>query len=103
MPIYRKGEGQMDDSGGHEGLKKAALDQRIAREQERRDIGDTAQDTRDWERGITTARFITDVRSTPLSEMGPKELGPVSGAELKKYAAQKSQKKRDKANNMKRR
>jgi hypothetical protein len=83
MPTYIKGQGQLDANGRHLGLASRAVEQRIERESERRDIGDTAQDTRDYERGITTARHMVDMgHSVPLREYTKNELGPVSGTEI---------------------
>jgi hypothetical protein len=102
--IYRKGEGQMNDEGKHTGLINKAVEQRIARESERRDIGTAAQNTRDYERGITTARYLTDLgHSADLNELSPKELGPVSGSEMATYKAKKSAASRTTAREMKRR
>lgn len=77
--VYRKGEDQS-------GLASRAVEQRVGREQERRDIGDVAQDTRDYNRGITTARYMAEQgNSMPIREYTHNELGPVSGAELVKH------------------
>ena len=77
--VFRKGD---SDSA----LASRAAEQRTQREQERRDIGDVAQDTRDYNRGITTARHMAELgHSAPIREYAKDELGPVSGAELVKH------------------
>ena len=77
--IFRKGDSDLP-------LASRATEQRIQRESERRDIGDVAQDTRDYNRGITTARYMAEQgNNMPLREYTGSELGPVSGAELKKH------------------
>jgi len=88
--VYLKGEDQT-------GLAVRAVEQRIERESERRDIGDTAQGVRDYSSGITTARHMVDMgNSVPLRDYTQTELGPVSGTELAnaKYRKQQSKKKR---------
>ena len=94
----------MNDEGKHSGLASRAVEQRIERETERRNIGSEAQATRDYESGITTARYLTDLgHSADLDELSPKELGPVSGSEMATYKAKKSDAKRTTAREMKRR
>lgn len=77
--IFRKGD---DDTA----LRARGVEQRTQRETERRTIGDTAQETRDYNRGITTARYMAEQgNSMPIREYTSSELGPVSGAELVKH------------------
>jgi hypothetical protein len=86
--IYRKGEDQT-------GLATRAVEQRIERESERRDIGDTAQGVRDYNTGITTARHIVDMgNSVPLRDYTKTELGPVSGTEIANAKDRKRQTKK---------
>lgn len=82
--IYRKGEDQT-------GLKTRAVEQRIARETERREIGDTAQGVRDYNRGITGARNAVDIGVTvkDMYDNPSTWAGPVSGSELAKAKAKK--------------
>jgi hypothetical protein len=86
--VYRKGEDQT-------GLASRAVEQRVERESERRNIGDTAQGVRDYNNGITTARHIVDMgNSVPLRDYTKTELGPVSGTELSNAKDRKLQSKK---------
>jgi hypothetical protein len=92
--------------GGDEpGLRTHALEQQTAREDERRDIGDTAQGVRDYNRGITGARNAIDMGITVEDAERKPNLygGPVSGAELAKAKARKSNAKRTSEKEKKRR
>jgi hypothetical protein len=96
--IFRKG-------GDESGLRTHALEQQTAREDERRDIGDTAQGVRDYDRGITGARNAVSMGITVEdAETSPKLYGgPVSGAELSKAKDKKQRAKKTSQKEKKRR
>lgn len=103
MPIYRKGEGQLDSDGRHTELRNAAVQQRIAEfsadrgsaaERFERDIESGKQGARNVVSGVTVAE------ATEYPEMFG---GPVSGSAMARLKDIKAEKKRTAAREMKRR
>lgn len=99
MPIYRKGEGQ------HEGLKKAALDQRITEMDTDRKLSPAQSLDRDIASGKQGAKDVVNLKMT-AKDMGDRSdalKGPVSGSEMAKIKARNSQKRIDNDKDKKRR
>jgi hypothetical protein len=103
MPIYRKGEGQLDPDGRHTELRNAALQQRIAEVgANRNNMGEQLK--RDTASGLEGARNV--MRNTDIQNMidYPETFGgPVSGSHLARLKDMEVEKKRTKAKEMKRR
>lgn len=103
MPIYRKGEGQLDADGRHTELRNAAVHQRIAEFDASRgsaakvyeqDIASGLEGARNVVRGVTVAEATEYPRSFG---------GPVSGSHLARLKDQESAKRRTDAKEKKRR
>jgi hypothetical protein len=105
MPIYRKGEGQMEDSGVHTGLRNRALEQSIGEMDITRKMTSSEKFEREQANGVGGAKNAVNLGTT-ISEAteNPDSLGgPVSGAALAKLKAKKSEAKRTEAKEKKRR
>jgi hypothetical protein len=103
MPIYRKGEGQMDDDGRHTGLRNAAVKQRIEEFSANRGSA-SERFNRDIESGMQGARnVVSGVTVAEATEFPDTLGGPVSGSALARLKDIKAEKKRTAAREMKRR
>lgn len=103
MPIYRKGEGQLDHDGRHTGLRNAAVHQRIAEHSANRGSSAETLD-RDIASGLEGARNV--MRGTTVADATayPESLGgPVSGSHLARLKDIEIEKKRTTAKEKKRR
>lgn len=105
MPIYRKGEGQMDDDGRHTELRTEANQQRI--EEVDADRGKSAAELhmRDIASGLQGARNAVNLGVTVAEATeNPDTLGgPVSGSAMARLKDINAEKKRTAAREMKRR
>lgn len=105
MPIYRKGEGQMDDDGRHTELRSAANQQRIEEVDADRGKSAEALHMRDVASGLQGARNAVNLGVTAAEAIeNPDTLGgPVSGSAMARLKDIKAEKKRTAAKEMKRR
>ena len=105
MPIYRKGEGQMDDDGRHTGLRNAAVKQRIAEFSANRNVTPAQQLDKDIESGVQGARNAVNLNMTvgEMEDQHDSLKGPVSGSAMARFKDIKIERKRTAAKEMKRR
>lgn len=99
MPIYRKGEGQ------HEGLKAAALEQRISEFDTNRKLSPAQSLDRDIASGVQGAKDVVNLKMTAgdMENRSDALKGPVSGSAMAKIKARNAQKRIDDDKNKKRR
>jgi hypothetical protein len=105
MPIYRKGEGQLDSTGAHVGLRARALEQSIGEMDKTRKMSSTEKFEYEKASGVGGAKNAVTLGATVAeAKEHPDTLGgPVSGAALAKLKTKKSEAKRTAAREMKRR
>jgi hypothetical protein len=105
MPIYRKGEGQMDADGRHTGLRNAAVQQRIDEMGASRKNTPAQQLDKDIASGVAGAKdVVTSKMTVKEMESRPDVLkGPVSGSAMARIKDSNLEKKRTAAKEMKRR
>ena len=104
MPIYRKGEGQLDSTGAHAGLRSRALEQSIGEMDVTRKMSSSERFEHEQASGLGGAKNAVNLGTT-VSEAtaNPGTLGgPVSGAALAKLKAKKSAAKATQAREQKR-
>jgi hypothetical protein len=95
MAIYRKGEGQMDDGGGHTGLRNAAVKQRIDEFSANRGSASEQLD-RELASGVSGAKDAVNLNMTVKEMEGRHESlkGPVSGSAMARLKDMKIERKR---------
>jgi hypothetical protein len=105
MPIYRKGEGQMDADGRHTGLRNAAVKQRIGEMEASRKNTPAQQLDKDIESGVQGARNAVNLNMTvgEMEDQHDSLKGPVSGSAMARLKDIKIEKKRTEAKEKKRR
>jgi hypothetical protein len=105
MPIYRKGEGQLDDDGRHTELRSAANQQLTEEAGANRGKSAAELHLRDVASGLQGARNAINLGVTVAEATEhPDTLGgPVSGSAMARLKDIKAEKKRTAAREMKRR